>query len=452
MSAVSVRHAVANRRTFVAALTIGGLLMTGCSANSTTSASNSTSTMSAASTEATTVTVMYAGNEFSKKDIAAFEQANPTIKVNFIEFDQTRLNAMLTAGDPPDLVRGNPSANLFARGLATPLDDFVKNSTVIKADDLESVNDAWRYDGKVRGQGKLYGIVKDWSPDLTIWQNQGVFDKAGVKPLSTTTPSTWEDVLAAGMALKDKGVKNSFGIEWQWGVASLLQTQILQQGGTYYNADLTSVNLQTPEAIKSIQFLTDYGKAGVGPTSLAPLADGMNLPVFAKGDMAMSMDGYWFGGGLQAQEAAAVAAGASLVPAPSWGKRISTVIGGVGAWIPEKAKHKEAAWKVMEYLMAGPPAVERAKSGWGLPAMKSLWAQLPAAAPYQKQAIEAAKAELPYVTLLPDSPFISGDEWNKIVDEALKATINGSSTPAEAVKTIEAKVNDALAKGKDQLG
>ena len=194
MSAVSVRHAVANRRTFVAALTIGGLLMTGCSANSTTSTSASNATQSAASKEATTVTVMYAGNEFSKKDIAAFEQANPTIKVNFIEFDQTRLNAMLTAGDPPDLVRGNPSANLFARGLATPLDDFVKNSTVIKADDLESVNDAWRYDGKVRGQGKLYGIVKDWSPDLTIWQNQGVFDKAGVKPLSTTTPSTWEDV------------------------------------------------------------------------------------------------------------------------------------------------------------------------------------------------------------------------------------------------------------------
>lgn len=188
MSAVSVRHAVANRRTFVAALTIGGLLMTGCSANSTTSTSASNATQSAASNEATTVTVMYAGNEFSKKDIAAFEQANPTIKVNFIEFDQTRLNAMLTAGDPPDLVRGNPSANLFARGLATPLDDFVKNSTVIKADDLESVNDAWRYDGKVRGQGKLYGIVKDWSPDLTIWQNQGVFDKAGVKPLSTTTP------------------------------------------------------------------------------------------------------------------------------------------------------------------------------------------------------------------------------------------------------------------------
>lgn len=59
---------------------------------------------------------------------------------------------------------------------------------------------------------------------------------------------------------------------------------------------------------------------------------------------------------------------------------------------------------------------------------------------------------MPYVTFLPDSPFISGDEWNKIVDEALKATINGSSTPAEAVKTIEAKVNDALAKGKDQLG
>ena len=39
-----------------------------------------------------------------------------------------------------------------------------------------------------------------------------------------------------------------------------------------------------------------------------------------------------------------------------------------------------------------------------------------------------------------------------IVDEALKGTINGSSTPADALKTIETKVNEALVKGKDQLG
>ena len=65
--------------------------------------------------------------------------------------DQTRLNASLTAGDPPDLVRGSPNPNLFARGLAEPLDDFIAESEIITADDLLPVNDLWRWDGSTSG-------------------------------------------------------------------------------------------------------------------------------------------------------------------------------------------------------------------------------------------------------------------------------------------------------------
>ena len=79
----------------------------------------------------TTVTVMFPSSEFSEEQVEAFEADNPDITIEFIEFDEARLNAMITAGDPPDLVRGSPSANLFARGLAEPLDDFVANSDII---------------------------------------------------------------------------------------------------------------------------------------------------------------------------------------------------------------------------------------------------------------------------------------------------------------------------------
>jgi multiple sugar transport system substrate-binding protein len=112
-----------------------------------------------------TLTVMYASNELTKAHIADFESKNPDIRIQFIENDATRLNAMLTAGNPPDFVRGAAvgSANFAARGLSTNLDPYLDKSTVLKKSDLMSVNDSWRWDGKRRGQGPYYGITKDWS-------------------------------------------------------------------------------------------------------------------------------------------------------------------------------------------------------------------------------------------------------------------------------------------------
>src|SRR3954454_2301124 len=47
----------------------------------------------------TTLTVMYASNELTKDHIADFESKNPGIKIQFIEHEDTRLNAMLSSGN-----------------------------------------------------------------------------------------------------------------------------------------------------------------------------------------------------------------------------------------------------------------------------------------------------------------------------------------------------------------
>ncbi|MFH8252982.1 ABC transporter substrate-binding protein [Microbacterium sp. B2969] len=427
----------------LAILGVGAVALTGCTAGG---------GGGSASAGETTVTVMYQSNEFSKDDIAAFEKANPGIKIDFIEYDETRLNAMLTAGDPPDFVRGSPSANLFARGLAAPLDDYLAESDVLKKDDLLPVNDAWRWDGKTRGEGKLYGVIKDFSPDTTVWVNTALLAQAGVEVPSATEPMSWDDLLADAVKLKAAGIAYPLGIEWQWGVSSLFQTMILQQGGTVYNDDMTKVDLATPEAERALQWLTDYGTAGVGPTSLNPLADGWDLPVYSTGQMAMTLDGYWFGGGLQSQDAAAVAGTSTLIPAPTFGERLSPVFGGVGAWIPEASKNKDAAWKVMEFFMGEDPAVARSKSGWGLPVLDSLWTNLPTAEPYQQTAMDTAKGELDHAKPLADSPYITATVWNDAIDKVLQSTIKGEASVDDALKTLQGEINDALAQGKDQLG
>jgi len=426
------------------------LLLAGCSSSGSSDSADAGADVD--STEPVTVTVMYKSSEFTEDHIAAIEDEYPHITIEFIEYDETRLNAMMTAGDPPDIVRSGPNSNLFAKGLATNLDDFIANSEILTEDDLLPANDAWRYDGTTRGQGNYYGIIKDWSPDATIWQNEALFDAAGIEPLDTTEPTSWDDLLDKAIELKDAGVEYPLGLEWGWGITNLLQTMIVQQGGEVYNDDLTEVTFDTPEAERAIQWLIDYGTSGVGVTSLNPLPDGQDAPTFIAGNMAMTMDGYWFGGNLQADEAATVAETTTMAPAPTFGDRVSPIFGGVGAYIPSGSDAPGAAWLVLEYFMGQEPAAERAQTGWGLPILESLWEELPSEQPYQVQAKDAALIEAEYVQPLPDSPYVQLSQWDQIVDAEVTAGIQGNKDAAGVAAAIQEQMNTLLAQGKDQLG
>src|SRR5581483_9395011 len=90
-----------NRRRFLAnsALTVGtlagaGALLDACD----TSTASSTTTGGGGKT---TLTIMGNPGEITPAYIKQFEQLNPSIKVNFLTFDQTRLNAMFAANNPP---------------------------------------------------------------------------------------------------------------------------------------------------------------------------------------------------------------------------------------------------------------------------------------------------------------------------------------------------------------
>jgi multiple sugar transport system substrate-binding protein len=443
-----------SRRGFLsgAALVAGGAALAACDASKSSSSSGGGS-------KSTTLTVMYKNNELTKEHIADFESKNPDIKIQFIEYDATRLTAMLASGNPPDFVRyaAVGSANANARGLCAPLDDYIAKSSVLKKDDLLAVNDAFRWDGKQTGQGPLYGICKDWSQDSTLWYNRALFEKAKVTPLSGTEPVTYDQLLEIGkkLTVKSGGKTQVYGVgvEWAWGLYGPLAAMVSQQGGSLYSADLVTTDLTTPEAKKALQWFVDFGTAGVGPTSLDPVPDGADLSTFLAKRMAISQDGFWYGGNFSSGDGTAMQSSIAMAPAPQMGgKRISPCYAGWGAMIPAKSKNKDAAWKLMEYFMAGPPAVERAKSGWGLPALKSLLPQVPQSLPYQKQAFETSQNELNYVGLLPDSPYVTIDSWISTLDKYLTSALKKQVTVDAMAAQITADVNKLLKQGKDQIG
>jgi len=346
------------------------------------------------------------------------------------------------------------SANINARGLATDLTPYLEKSDVLTEDDLQPVNDSFRWDGKQSGKGPLYGIVKDWSQDNTLWYNTALFDEVGVPHLSDTEATSYDDLLeiAKKLTVASGGTTEVFGLglEWGWGTYAPMSAMIMQQGGQLFNDDLTEVDFTTPEAQRAFQWYVDFGKSGVGPTSLNPLPDGSDFSTFAAGRMAITQDGYWFGNNFAADDAMKTVA---MAPAPTMGDtRVAPTYSGQGWWIPEQAKNKDAAWKLMEYYMAGPPAEDRAASGWGLPSLKSLADKLPQDKPYQKQAYDVAQNELQYAEPLPDSPYISTDLLVTSIDKYLQSAIKGEMSVDEATAALTDELNEALAQGKDQIG
>ncbi len=449
-----------SRRRFLtgAALVAGGAagapLLSACDASR-----SPGSTSSGGGGKNVTLTVMYKSNEMTKDHIADFQSKNPGVTVNFIEYDATRLNAMLTSGSPPDFVRAPAvgSANTNARGLATNLDPYLDKSTVLKKDDLLKVNDSFRWDGKKIGQGPYYGVCKDWSQDATLWYNKTLFDQAKVPALAPTDAISYDQLLGIAKQLTVKaGGKTQvygLGVEWAWGLASPILTMIVQQGGNPYSADLATCDFTTPEAKRAIQWYVDFGRAGVGPSSLDPLPDGADLSTFMAKRMAITQDGYWYGGNFASGDGTKLQNDIAMAPAPVMGdKRVSTCYAGWGAMIPAKARNKDAAWKLMEYFMAGPPAVERAKSGWGLPALKSQLPNLPQALPYQKQAYATQQNELTYSGLLPDNPYTTADSLMTVLDKYIQAAIKGQATVDAACGSITDEVDKLLKQGKDQIG
>jgi len=142
-----------------------------------------------------------------------------------------------------------------------------------------------------------------------------------------------------------------------------------------------------------------------------------------------------------------------MAPAPTMGdSRVNPTYGGQGWWMPAKGKNKDAAWKLMEYYMAGPPAEARASSGWGLPALKSLMNQLPQKLAWQKSAYATTQNELQYAKTLPDSPYISMNSLNATLDKYLQSAIKGDMSVDDATAAATEEINKALAQGKDQVG
>ncbi|GAA4721295.1 extracellular solute-binding protein [Phytohabitans rumicis] len=431
--------------TGLAATVAGGGFLSACA--------SSVSSSGAGSSGQATLTVMTVTNDFDDAARAAAEKATGT-KVNVVVYDITKLTAMLASGSPPDIVRGFGALDtpyIAARGIAEDLDPYFAKSQVLKVDDLDPVNDVWRFDGTKQGAGPRYGMAKDYSQDTMVWYNTALFDAAKVAYPSDTTPLSYAEWLALGKKLtKTKGGKtiqygmNATGL----GLFVSFMNMVTSAGGHLFSDDLATVDFTSPEAQAALAWYFDYAKANVGPSVINPNPDGWDWPPFQAGRMAMAQDGYWFGGAIAGD--AKIAATSRFAPAPQLGSnRVSPCFGATGYWIPKASKNKDAAWKFFEWYFGGEPAQQRAASGWGIPSLKSLRTKMPQDKPYQKQAYAVQDAELSHFSVLSFTPYVRVEALDAILNQQLPGAIKAGTSVAALADTLNAEMNKQLKAGKE---
>ncbi len=365
-----------------------------------------------------------------KEIINLFQKKNPNIKVKteltpYKEYFQ-KLETAATGGAMPDVLWMNgPHIVQYAEGnVLLPLSDLVKKDNYGLDNYPKSLVDLYTVEGKV------YGIPKDF--DTTgFYYNKKIFDEAGVPYPDDTWDWNKLKEVAVKLTNKDKGI---------WGFASVLNNQggyydlIWQNGGHIIPKDGKSVGFDQPEAIEALKYDISFIKEGLSPTQ-AQMTETAPSELFSSGKIAMMFDGPWMVPEYKKNPDINV----TVVPK---GKQRAVSIHGLANVIAANTKHKDAAWKFVQFLGSKEVAEVFAKTGTVIPAYngtQDAWLQS-----VPNLNLKAFIDEVDYSVPLP-SVKNTGEIWQYETD-ILKKAWSGEESVEDAVKELTKKANEALFK------
>lgn len=238
----------------------------------------------------TTINVLYANDrttaEAHEEIRAKFEAENPGIKVSFLapaESYEAATQSLLRGeliSDLPDVVfQGqNLIRSLVDRDLAVPLNSFIE---------ADGGADKLGYDAGMLRIGTLknsyYAIPFAVSTPL-VYVNLDLVKAAGVDP--EQFPTSWADMLALGKKLNDPA-NGVTGFYFQWDITGnwMFQSLDFSNGGQMLSADEKTAALDDPAALKSLETLESFAKAG-----MPNLPSAQARPAFAAGKIAIFGD------------------------------------------------------------------------------------------------------------------------------------------------------------------
>jgi multiple sugar transport system substrate-binding protein len=219
-----------------------------------------------------------------------------------------------------------------------------------------------------------------------------------------------------------------------------------------YPADYAAATIKdNPKVVEFLTYVYELSKENLIWNPLNPSPTGWVGDDFLKGQLGVMHMGYWYGGAIRGASDSPIAEQVMMLPGATWtGQRANPSLGGSGLVIAKQSKNVDAAWQFFEYYMGGEPAVERAKSGWGVPALTSLYSLLPQETAFDKQLYAVLQDELPYAeTPMDINPYSRGfGTWATHLEAALR----GSISIEEAIANLDMDVNQGIADSRAAAG
>jgi len=408
-----------------------------------------------------TVTFMCIETDLPKDFVDKFNAANPDINLVRTEEDWTKWTADAMAGSASDLIRmgtGTDTAYYAKRGLLYDMTKMIQASKIVKMDDIDKAgNAAYQFDGNDFGKGAWYGLTKDYNNIGCLTYNKEMFKAAGVAFLSETKPITYYDELYN--LAKKLTKKESSGKVTVWGydvyndwVQFLVSDMATAQGISFYGDAKKSVMNNDPKLKDLWKYWTRFQVEDISSNLRNPNS-GWQGSAFQSDRIAIAQLGYWFGAQMQSNKGYETKYGWAPTPIVRTGaKRSTNTLGATGIVMYAKTKVPKEAFRVWEWYIGGDYGLERARTGWGIPALLSMRKYLPEDNAYNKSRKAIAFDDAKYFTAWQASPYIIWKPFSTAYGKHLDDLVKGTITADKFTDLMFADVNVDLKAGREELG
>ncbi|MGL5357372.1 MAG: ABC transporter substrate-binding protein [Cetobacterium sp.] len=297
------------------------------------------------------------------KQIAMFEELHPNIKVT----------KEVVTGDYNQVLQTNIAARIesdvfYMDSAVTPM--YIEKKAILPlneyldSEDLKDFN-ANLLEGFVEGD-KIYGLPKDYNP-LVLAYNKDMFSAAEVE-----VPRNWEEWLISFEKLKLAGESGKLGENFMYPMSAVTPgertaTYILQNGGDVFDNENNEVTFNLDAALGGLKFFYNLIKEGYVREPRA-MGEGWNGDAFARGKVAMTIEGGWM---IPYLSTAAPNLNYGLAKIPM-GKEEGTMLFSVAYSMGRNCKNPEAAVEFIKFMTSAKAQMVMIESGLGLPTRKSL--------------------------------------------------------------------------------
>lgn len=369
-----------------------------------------------------------------REQVALFEEANPDINVELVspptEQSETKIQQMLQSEKNIDVVEirdvtvGTYSANGWLYDMSKEIENWDGRDNLTEAAQLNLV----QKNGSFFVPSGFYG--------LSLFNRTDLLEEHGF----AVAGPTWDDVLEQAEAIQDP-TSNTYGWSFRGGASAADQFMAVLETYNIENLDTSNAfmlrNGQTmfssEESRAAIDMYLKLFEKASPPSSIswgfAEMVQG-----FSSGSTGFLMQDPEVIAALDDSEAIAAdqwtTAALPLGPSGMAARRLS-----VAGWgIAESSQNKEAAWKLVQFLVADEQSTAFAKGNSMVPIAKSASQD-----PFFSSGAWAAYVEMndspdKFVVVVEprDVPWFT--EWNQVADVDMQKLLSGEATPEETLK------------------